>query len=60
MSIMTLRQGDERFRSIASELKDGAVLLRAGIAYGEHIMAFAQAISQLPGVERVVVLSASP
>ena len=31
-----------------------------GVAHGEHVMAFAQAISQLPGVERVVVLSNTP
>jgi len=56
-AINRLRLTDERFRPIATEVKDGAVTLRGGAANGEHVMAFAQAIAQVAGVERVVVQS---
>lgn len=59
-SIDSLRRTNERFRPIATELKDGTVSIRAGTAQGENVMAFAQAIAQLPGVERVVVLNQQP
>ena len=55
-----LRQADQRFRAIGVEVRDGAVTLRSGTALGEHVMAFAQAIARLPGVERVVVQNGVP
>lgn len=56
-AIERLRKADDRFRPITCEIKDGAVLLRPAQGRSEHVMAFAQAISQLPGVDRVVVLN---
>jgi osmotically-inducible protein OsmY len=56
-AIERVRQGDARFRPIQAELRDGVVTLRSGAAKGEHVTAFAQALSRLPGVERVVVQS---
>jgi osmotically-inducible protein OsmY len=53
-----LRQSDTRFRDIQAEVSDRTVLLRGGD--GERLMAFAQALTRLPGVQRVVVRPASP
>lgn len=51
-----IRKGDERYRLIQYEMKNGAIYLR-GTAKPEHVMAFAQAISRVPGVGRVVLQS---
>jgi osmotically-inducible protein OsmY len=51
-----IRKGDDRYRLIQYEMKNGAIYLR-GTAKPEHVMAFAQAISRVPGVERVVLQS---
>jgi hypothetical protein len=56
--IERLRNGDERYRLIQFEMKDGAIYLR-GSAKPEHAMAFARALSKVPGVERVVLQSTS-
>jgi BON domain len=48
-----IRARDERYRSVRFELKNGAIYLRGGKP--ENVMAFAQAISKVPGVERVVL-----
>ena len=52
--IERVRAGDARYRLIVFEVKSGAVYLR-GTAKPEHVMAFAKAIADLPGVERVVL-----
>lgn len=57
-AIDQLRRTDPRFRPIVARAEGGTVYLQGGNATGEDVMAFAQAISQLPGVERVVVQSA--
>ena len=49
-----IRQGDERYRAVQYEIKNGAIYLR-GTAKPENVMAFAKAISNVPGVERVVL-----
>jgi hypothetical protein len=54
-----VRQADPRFRSIQTEVQGGLVLLRGGDTPGEHVMAFAQMVTRLPGVERVLVQRAS-
>ena len=59
-AIDRLRTADERFRPIAAELQGGVVIVHGGTARGETVMAFAQAISQLPGVERVVLQNNTP
>jgi osmotically-inducible protein OsmY len=52
--IERVRAGDARYRLIVFEVKSGAVYLR-GTAKAENVMAFAKAIANLPGVERVVL-----
>ena len=54
-----LRQRDERFRKIRTEVIGSTVRIHTGDASGEQVMRFAQSIARLPGVERVVVLDAS-
>jgi osmotically-inducible protein OsmY len=57
-AVERLRQTDRRFRPIQVELRGATVLvLRAG-APGEDVMAFAQAVRQVAGVESVVVRGA--
>lgn len=58
-AIDRLRQGDEHFRTIRTEVRGTLVQVFAGDNAGEHVMAFAQAITRLAGVERVVVQDAS-
>jgi osmotically-inducible protein OsmY len=50
-----LRQSELRFQSIRTEVRDGTVIVRGGTVRGEYVTAFAQAVSRLPGVERVMV-----
>jgi hypothetical protein len=50
-----LRRGDERFRGIQWHVREGIVTLGGTVCRGEDLMAFAQAVSRLPGVERVVL-----
>jgi osmotically-inducible protein OsmY len=52
--IERLRKGDERYRLIQVDVKNGAIYLR-GSAKPENVMAFARALSNVPGVEQVVV-----
>lgn len=52
--IERIRKGDERYRLIQYDLKNGAIYLR-GSAKPENVMAFARALSNVPGVERIVV-----
>jgi hypothetical protein len=50
-----VRQADPRFRAIDCWVEGDVVVLRPGAAHGEDAMAFAQAISRLPGLSRIVV-----
>jgi hypothetical protein len=53
-AIERIRAADERYRLIRYEMKDAAIYVR-GDAKPEHAMAFARAIANLPGVERVIL-----
>jgi hypothetical protein len=53
--IARLRRAEERFRAIVVEVRDATVTVHLTGARGEDAMAFAQAISRLTGVERVLV-----
>jgi hypothetical protein len=50
-----LRQRDARFRWIHPEVQGGIVRLRGAVYNRQDLFDFAQAVSRLPGVERVVV-----
>jgi hypothetical protein len=54
-AVEQLRQTDERFRRLRPEVRDSVVTVRGAVRRGEDLMAFAQAVSRLPGVERVVL-----
>ncbi len=54
-AIEDLRRRDARFRALRTEVQGKTVCLFAGNAEGESVMVFAQALTRLPGVERVVV-----
>jgi hypothetical protein len=54
-AVERLRQSDLRFVSIKTEVRGGTVTVRGGTVRGEYVSAFAQAVSRLPGVERVEV-----
>jgi hypothetical protein len=58
-AIEHLRRRDARFRTIRTEVQGSLVRIFAGNADGEQVMAFAQALTKLPGVERVVVQDTS-
>jgi hypothetical protein len=49
-----IRKGDERFRLIQYDVKGDSIYLR-GPAKPENVMAFARALSNVPGVEHVIV-----
>jgi hypothetical protein len=50
-----VRRSNERFRSIRLEVQGGVVRLWANAARSEDVFVFAQRISRMPGVERVIV-----
>ena len=50
-----LRKGNDRFRRVEYTVNGGVVHLRGSIQRGEDLMELAQAVSHLPGVERVIV-----
>ncbi len=52
--IERIRKGDERYRLIQYDVKGGAIYLR-GSARPENVMAFARALSNVPGVEHVIL-----
>jgi hypothetical protein len=54
-----LRQHDERFRKIRTEVIGSTVRIHTRDASGELVMRFAQSIARLPGVERVVLRDSS-
>jgi hypothetical protein len=58
-AIEDLRRRDAHFRAIRTEVQGGMVRVFAGNTDGEYVMAFAQALTRLPGVERVVVQDTS-
>jgi len=51
------RRAEDRFRQIDCRLAGDVVILRAGSGRGEDVMAFARAISRLPGLARIVIES---
>ena len=52
-----VRQNNERFRPINCRLEGDVVVLRPGDGQAEDVMAFARAISSVPGLTRIVILS---
>jgi hypothetical protein len=55
-----VRSSDARFSRIRLNIRSGVLgILAADDVPGEHVMALAQALSRLPGVERVLVQNAS-
>jgi hypothetical protein len=54
-----IRKEDARFRDIEMGFQAGVVRLRGAEDNGENIMALAQALSRVPGVERVIILGAN-
>ncbi len=54
-AIEALRRGDERFGRIHWEVRDRTVIVGGTVCRGEDLMAFAQAVARVPGVERVIV-----
>jgi hypothetical protein len=54
-AVERIRQGDARFRSVRAEVRGTIILLRGNGKDSDHVMLLAQALSGLPGVERVVV-----
>jgi hypothetical protein len=55
-AVEQVRLSNERFRSISYRLNGDVVVLRPG-GQAEDVMAFARAVSRLPGLTRVVILS---
>jgi hypothetical protein len=55
-AVEQVRLSNERFRSINYRLDGGVVVVRSG-GQAEDVMAFAQAVSRLPGLTRVVISS---
>ncbi len=56
-AVAQARQTEERFRQIDCRLAGDMVILRPGSGRGEDVMAFARAISRLPGLTRIVIES---
>jgi len=56
LAVERVRQSDWRFLNVRAEVRGGVIRLRGTVAHGEDLMALAQAISRLPGVERVIVV----
>jgi hypothetical protein len=54
-AVERVRQSDARFRGIRVEVRGATVLLSGPEVPGEHVMALAQALSVLPGLQRVLV-----
>jgi osmotically-inducible protein OsmY len=50
-----LRRGDARFQGIQWQVRDRVVTLGCSASRGEDLMAFANAVSRVPGVERVIL-----
>src|SRR5262249_40590378 len=54
-AVEKIRRGDARFRSVLAEVRGKTIILRGNGENADQVMLFAQALSGLPGVERVVV-----
>lgn len=54
-AVERLRQADARFRDLEFDLRGGIVRLYGAVQHGADAMELAQAISKLPGAERVVI-----
>src|SRR5262249_53157781 len=54
-SVERVRRSDARFRSVRAEVRGKVIVLHGNGANSDHVMMLAQALSGLPGVERVVV-----
>jgi hypothetical protein len=54
-AVERIRQSDVRFRSVRAEVRGKTIVLRGSSENRDHVMMLAQALSRLPGVERVVV-----
>jgi BON domain len=52
-----VRQNNERFRPINYRLEGGVVVVRPADGQAEDVMAFARAVSRVPGLTRIVILS---
>ncbi len=59
-AVAALRRRDGRFRGLQAEVRRGLVYVRGGPSRTEDAFRFAQAVADLPGVERVIVLGAEP
>lgn len=55
-----VQASDPRFRGVRVEIVDTTVTLRGSVKPGQNVMAFAQALSHVPGIERVVVRTEPP
>jgi hypothetical protein len=55
VAVERVRRSDARFRSVRAEVHGKVIVLRGNSENSEHVMMLAQALSGLPGVERVVV-----
>jgi hypothetical protein len=53
--VEALRNSERRFRRIRAEVRGGTVFLHPGDTPREDVMAFYQALAQVPGIERVVI-----
>jgi hypothetical protein len=58
-AVERVRRSDPRFRGIRVEVRGATVLLSGPDVPGENVMALAQALSVLPGVERVRLQNSS-
>ena len=54
-AIERLQQTDVRFGQIAADFRDGTVILRGNRNDASTVMAFARLLSDVPGVERIVL-----
>ena len=50
-----LRLSDSRYRNLQLEVRGGIIYLRGNAFRWDHVYELARAISNLPGVERVVL-----
>jgi hypothetical protein len=56
-AVEQVRRGSDRFRPVSWRLVGNVVILQQGGGQAEDVMAFARAISRLPGLTRIVILS---
>lgn len=54
LAVERVRRGDARFRTLRTEVKGSTILVTGAAAQGDEVMALAQTLSRLPGVERVI------